>query len=42
VKSLRDEQQRQLTDLIGQCAALETREQVVIESNSPLSRMLIE
>jgi len=42
VKSLRDEQQRQLTDLIGQCAALGSRAQVVIESNSPLSRMLIE
>ena len=41
-KGLQGEQQRQFWDLIDQCAALETREKVEIDSNNPLTRMLIE
>ncbi|MGJ0484819.1 MAG: GTPase [Methylomicrobium sp.] len=41
VKELHAEQRRLLSDLIGECTALENKERVAIESNSLLSRMLI-
>ncbi|MEC4749060.1 GTPase domain-containing protein [Methylomicrobium sp. Wu6] len=41
-KGLHAEQQRQVGDLLSQCAALENSEKIAIESSSPLSRMLIE
>ena len=42
IKSLHHDQQRQLFDLIGQCAILDNKQQIPIASNSLLSRMLIE
>ncbi|MGR8953108.1 MAG: GTPase [Gammaproteobacteria bacterium] len=42
VKGSHGEQQRLLSDLIGQCTALSKKQQVSIASNSPLLRMLIE
>lgn len=41
VKKLHAEQRRRLSDLIDECAALESKERVAIESDSTLSRMLI-
>jgi GTPase SAR1 family protein len=41
VKGLHAEQQRQVANLLGQCAALENRQQITIDSGSPLQRMLI-
>jgi GTPase SAR1 family protein len=41
VKGLHAEQQRQIADLLSQCAALESKQQTPIDSSSPLKRMLI-
>ncbi|MBL1263733.1 GTPase [Methylomicrobium sp. RS1] len=41
MKGLQAEQQGQVADLLGQCAALESRQQITIDSGSPLQRMLI-
>jgi hypothetical protein len=41
VKGLHAAQQRQVADLLGHCAALESQRQIPIDSDSPLQRMLI-
>jgi GTPase Era involved in 16S rRNA processing len=40
-KGLHAEQQRQVTELLGRCAALENQRQIPIDGDSPLKRMLI-
>jgi GTPase Era involved in 16S rRNA processing len=41
VKGSHAEQRRQVADLLGQCAALESKQHIPIDSSSPLRRMLI-
>jgi predicted GTPase len=40
-KDLHAEQQRQVTELLSRCAALENQQQIPIDRDSPLQRMLI-
>jgi hypothetical protein len=41
VKGLHADQQRQVAELLGECAGLESRQQIPIDKDSPLRRMLI-